>query len=125
MVTAYLMFKICKGGLKQMKNNEWARKGLYTGVGTGLVLFALFGLLPGSFIGGMIGINIAGSMFGLPLEPSLLPRLIVGASMILGVFLAGVVFVVGSACLGWLLGSLGDAVRAGNAATSSAKVEGK
>src|SRR5271157_3004067 len=89
---------------KEMKKGEMAKKGLYTGAGAGLVLFALMGLLPGSFIGGAVGINIAGSIFGLPLETTVLPRIIVGASMVAGVMLAGVLFVMGSALLGWLIG---------------------
>ncbi len=96
-----------------MKKGEMAKKGLYTGAGAGLVLFALMGLLPGSFIGGVIGINIAGSIFGLPLEATVLPRIIVGASMVMGVMLAGVVFVVGSALIGWLIGHAVDVVREG------------
>ncbi len=100
-----------------MKRGEMAKKGLYTGAGAGLVLFALIGLLPGSFIGGVIGINIAGSIFGLPLEATVVPRIIVGASMVLGVMLAGVVFVVGSALVGWLIGHVVDIIR-DNRATS-------
>ena len=46
-----------------------ARKTAYVGAGAGLVLFALFGLLPGSILGGAMGLNIAGWLFGLPLEP--------------------------------------------------------
>ncbi len=84
--------------------NEIAKKGLYAGAGAGLVLFAILGLLPGSFIGGTIGLNIAGSIFGTPVSSALLPRLIVGVSMLLGIFVSGVIFVVGSSLLGWVTG---------------------
>ena len=47
-----------------------AKKGLYVGAGAGLVLFAIIGLLPGSFIGGVVGLNIAGSIFGYPVRPT-------------------------------------------------------
>ena len=50
-----------------------ARKTAYIGAGAGLVLFALFGLLPGSLLGGAMGINIAGWLFGLPLQPGSSP----------------------------------------------------
>jgi hypothetical protein len=93
-----------------MKTREGAKKGLYIGAGAGLVLFAILGLLPGSFIGGVIGLNIAGSIFGMPLEASLLPRMIVGASMVLGILVAGVVFVAGTSIIGWLIGSAVDTV---------------
>jgi len=92
---------------------EMAKKGLYIGAGAGLVLFAVIGLLPGSFLGGVIGLNIAGSIFGTPLGPSLMPRIIVGVSMLLGIFISGVVFVVGTSLLGWVIGHAIDAVREG------------
>jgi hypothetical protein len=94
-----------------MKTREIAKKGLYIGAGAGLVLFAIVGLLSGSFIGGIIGLNIAGSLFGTPLGTEILPRMIVGASMILGILVAGVVFVAGASILGWLAGYVVDAVR--------------
>ena len=106
-----------------MKNNEMAKKGLYLGAGAGLMLFAIVGLLPGSVIGGMIGINIAGMFFGLPLEATILARLIVAASMILGVCLSGVVFVVGASSLGWLMGNVADTVKAGRAVAVEAKAK--
>ncbi|MBF0558095.1 MAG: hypothetical protein HQL08_04890 [Nitrospirae bacterium] len=94
-----------------MKTGEMAKKGLYAGVGAGLVLFALVGLLSGSFIGGVIGLNIAGSIFGLPLTASVLPRIIVGSCMVLGVILSGVAFVTGGAVAGWLTGHIADTIR--------------
>jgi hypothetical protein len=81
-----------------------ARKTAYIGAGAGLVLFALFGLLPGSLMGGAMGINIAGWLFGLPLQPGLLSRLIVLASMLTGVLVAGIVIVTASSTVGWLVG---------------------
>ena len=98
-----------------MKTNEIAKKGLYAGAGAGLVLFAILGLLPGSFIGGTIGLNIAGSIFGTPVGSALLPRLIVGVSMLLGIFVSGVIFVVGSSLLGWVTGYAVGTVRQGKA----------
>ena len=96
---------------KEMKTGEMAKKGLYTGVGAGLMLFALAGLLPGSFIGGVIGLNIAGGIFGFPVTASVLPRIIVAVSMLMGVILSGVAFVVGGALTGWLTGHFIDALR--------------
>ncbi|MFN3479241.1 MAG: hypothetical protein ACK415_02550 [Thermodesulfovibrionales bacterium] len=94
-----------------MKVREGAKKGLYLGGGAGLVLFAIFGLLPGSFIGGVIGLNIAGNLFGTPLGSELLPRIIVGVAMVAGIMIAGLVFVVGGSLIGWLMGSLIDAIQ--------------
>jgi hypothetical protein len=81
-----------------------ARKTAYIGAGAGLVLFALFGLLPGSLLGGAMGINIAGWLFGLPLQPGLVSRVIVLASMLLGVLVAGIVMVTATSTVGWLVG---------------------
>jgi hypothetical protein len=88
--------------------NTIARKGAYIGAGAGLVLFALFGLLPGSLLGGAAGINVAGWLFGLPLEPGLISRAIVLVSMLVGVLVAGIAIVTASSTVGWLIGSLVD-----------------
>ncbi len=92
-----------------------ARKTAYVGAGAGLVLFALFGLLPGSLLGGAMGINIAGWLFGLPLEPGLISRSIVLAAMLMGILVAGIVIVTAGTTVGWLVGRLleGSAHEAG------------
>jgi small-conductance mechanosensitive channel len=83
-----------------------ARKTAYLGAGAGLVLFALFGLMPGSLLGGAMGINIAGWLFGLPLQPGILSRMIVLASMLMGVLVAGIVIVTATSSIGWLAGKV-------------------
>ncbi len=85
-------------------NTTLSKKTAYIGAGAGLVLFALFGLLPGSLLGGAAGIKLAGLFFGLPLDPGIIPRAIVLASMLAGVVIAGVAIVTASAALGWLMG---------------------
>jgi len=86
---------------------------LYVGAGVGLVLFAIFGLLPGSFIGGVMGLNISGFLFGTPVEPGVIARVIIAVSMLLGIMVSGLVFVVASSTLGWLIGTSIDALRVG------------
>jgi len=76
------------------------------GAGAGLVLFAIFGLLPGSFLGGVMGLNIAGSLFGYPVTSSLLPRIIVAGSMLIGVMVSGIIFTMGGSLIGWLAGTV-------------------
>lgn len=83
-----------------------ARKTAYLGAGAGLVLFALFGLMPGSLLGGAMGINIAGWLFGLPLQPGLLSRMIILASMLMGVLVAGIAIVTATSSLGWIAGKV-------------------
>jgi len=93
--------------------NTIARKTAYIGAGAGLVLFALFGLLPGSLLGGAMGINIAGWLFGLPLQPGLVSRVIVLASMLIGVLVAGIVMVTATSTIGWLVGMALEPGKAG------------
>ncbi len=58
-----------------------------------------------------MGLNIVGSLFGYPVTSGILQRLIVAASMLVGVTVAGIIFVAGTSIAGWLLGTLADYVR--------------
>ncbi|HWR73402.1 MAG TPA: hypothetical protein VN604_09540 [Nitrospirota bacterium] len=104
-----------------MKTTGAARKGAYIGAGAGLVLFALFGLLPGSLIGGAAGINVAGWLFGLPLEPGLVSRVIVLMSMLVGVLVSGIVIVTAASTVGWLAGRVVESGAAAKEAGEEAK----
>jgi hypothetical protein len=97
-----------------MKDTNYTKKLAYMGAGCGVVLFAVFGLLPGSFLGGVMGLNIAGIMFGTPVGAGLLPRMIVAASMLAGVMVSGLMSIMASTTLGWLGGTVVDAIRTGN-----------
>jgi hypothetical protein len=92
-----------------MKTNI-SKIGLYVGIGAGIVLFALGGLLAGSFIGGSIGVPIVKNIFGSTLESSLLTRLILLASMLFGVLVSGVLFLMSTSSLGWLIGYTLDSI---------------
>lgn len=83
-----------------------SRKAAYIGAGSGLVLFTLFGLLPGSLLGGAAGIKLAGMIFGLPLESGIVSRVIILVSMLLGVAVSGMTIVTASSATGWLLGKV-------------------
>jgi small-conductance mechanosensitive channel len=85
-------------------NTTLSRKAAYIGTGAGLVLFAIFGLLPGSLLGGAAGIKLAGLFFGLPLDPGIVSRAIVLSSMLVGIVVAGITIVTATATLGWLTG---------------------
>jgi len=87
-------------------NTNLSRKTAYIGAGAGLVIFAIFGLLPGSLLGGAAGIKLAGMFFGLPLDPGIVSRVIVLASMLVGVMVAGITSVTATASLGWLVGKV-------------------
>ncbi len=94
-----------------MKKRETARRMAFVGVGAGFVLFALVGFLPGSLLGGVMGLNIAGGLFGFPVHSALLPRLIVGLSMLAGIFVSAAIFIAGSTSAGWLVGCAIDSLK--------------
>ena len=89
-----------------METREAAKKGLFVGTGMGLILFALVGFFPGSMIGGVIGLKIAGGLSGLPVHATVLSRLIVAAGMIIGVIAAAITFIFGTGIMGWLAGGI-------------------
>ena len=103
--------------------NDMTKIGLYLGIGAGMVLFVLCGLLPGSFIGGSIGVNIAKNVVGGALENALLPRLIMVTSMLIGVLLSGVLFIISTSSLGWLIGYTIDTVLSGRTIEHEAAVD--
>ncbi len=82
-----------------------AKKAAFGGAGAGLVLFALFGLIPGSLLGGAAGIKLAGAFYGLPLESGLAARAMVLASMLVGVMASGITIVTATSAAGWLVGN--------------------
>lgn len=92
-----------------MKKNM-TRIGAYTGTAAGLMLYAVFGLLPGLFLGGVMGMNLATALLGTPVFTSYLARLIVGGSMVAGIMITCVIYVVGMTSLGWLIGRSADAL---------------
>jgi Mg/Co/Ni transporter MgtE len=104
-----------------MKTRETAKQAAYIGAGAGLVGFALVGLMPGSFLGGVIGLNLAGALFGLPLTSALVPRLIVCISMLLGVFVSALMCVSASSIAGWLIGLAIDSLKVDRAVPAEAK----
>ena len=94
-----------------MKIGDTAKKMSYLAAGAGVVLFAFTGLLPGSLIGGAIGLDIVACFSGFPVSSDLLPRLIVGLSMILGVLVSALIYIVSSASAGFLVGRIVDALK--------------
>ncbi len=94
-----------------MKTNETAKKGLYVGVGAGLVLFVLAGLLPGSLLGGAIGLKIVGMISGGPMTAAILPKVILAVSMMFGIMLSAVVYVLGTGMVGLGVGHMIAAAR--------------
>jgi len=91
--------------------NTIRQNAMYVGAGAGVVLFAVFGLMPGSFLGGVMGLSIAGALSGGPATPGILSRIIVSISMLTGVLASGLLFTVAGTTIGWLVGVVVDAIR--------------
>jgi len=83
--------------------NSFSRKATFIGAGAGLVLFVMFGLLPGSLLGGAAGLKFAGLFFGLPLESGIISRAIVLASMLVGVMVSGIIIVTATSTTAWIV----------------------
>ena len=101
------------------------KKSALIGAGAGLVLFALFGLIPGSLLGGAAGIKLAGSLYGLPLESGLVARTVVLASMFVGIVVSGITIVTATSTTGWLVGHTADAMLQSSSGRTEARVVAK
>jgi len=97
-----------KGG-NAMKSTMKERL-MYTGVGIGLVLFAVFGLLYGSFLGGVVGLKMVGAVMGEPVASGIIVRIVVSISMVLGVLIPGFLVTAAGGTAGWLIGALADSM---------------
>jgi len=93
-----------------MQPNSMAKNAAYVGAGAGLTLFVMIGLLPGSFLGGALGITLSKWISGSPLQSELLPRIIVALSMFLGVLISGTIFLMSGTFIGWMVGRMIEAV---------------
>lgn len=87
------------------------RLAAYGGAAAGLIIFALVGLLPSSFVGGVLGLKAAGFLFGGTAEAGIASRTIVGVSMIVGVAVTGLIFVTGSAAMAWAAAQVASLLR--------------
>jgi hypothetical protein len=94
-----------------MKNKGFSKKFLYMGAACAAVLFGVFGVLPGSCLGGVMGLNVAGILLGLPVTSGKLSSLLVAASMAMGVIVSGIIFSTAAVVTGWLISKVLDAVK--------------
>ncbi len=96
-----------------MKETKYTKKLAYMGAGCGVVLFAVFGLLPGSFLGGVMGLNVAGTLLGVPVASGVASRIIVAVSMMAGIMVSGIMFITACTLGGWVIGTIVDGLRTG------------
>ena len=90
---------------------EISKKGLYIGATAGLILFMFIGLLPSSFVGGVLGLKIASYIVGRSIETALISRAVVGISMVTGVLVTGFVFVSVTSLIGWAVANISLSAR--------------
>jgi hypothetical protein len=86
-----------------MRETRFLKRLAFMLTGCGTVLFVIFGLFPGSYLGGAMGLNVAGMVLGLPVSSGILSRWIVAASMAMGVMVSGIMFITAAATAGWLI----------------------
>lgn len=84
--------------------NRMATNMAIVGCGAGLAIFAIYGLLNASLIGGLVGLNIAGAIIGSPVEATLVAKVIITLSMLAGVTVAALTFSLVGVTLGWVAG---------------------
>ena len=53
-----------------------------------------------------MGLNISGLILGYPVTESIVSRVIVGLSMMIGVMVTGLIFVLAGTAAGWIVGSV-------------------
>ena len=88
--------------------NTYSKKLIFVGAGIGLAIFAMFGILHGSLIGGVIGLQISNTLFEAQVAMGMIPRIIVTLGILFSVMLAAVVCVLGASLLGYLTGLIMD-----------------
>lgn len=93
-------------------NRRFKDIGGYTGAGAGIAVFALYGFLPSSFLGGIVALNMVGAGVSPVAAAGVFERFIVALFMVLSVLLAGCAAGFAGAVCGRLMGTALDQVRA-------------
>jgi hypothetical protein len=102
MFSAFFPLQQREGG-QDMRETGFLKRLPYMFAGCGAVLFLIFGLFPGSCLGGAIGLNVAGVVLDLPVTSGIFSRWIVAASMAIGVMISGIMFITAVATAGWII----------------------
>jgi hypothetical protein len=109
---------------KQPKENIMATANKNTstlvGAGIGLATFLAVALLPAMLYGGYAGVLLAGGIFGIPVQATILARALIVFGMVMGVVAVGSLFAVVGAAAGAAIGALTSATVGKPAAQASA-----
>jgi len=100
------------------RKHQFRDIGIYSGAGAGIALFALYGFLPSSFIGGVVGLNMLGGGT-VPVQDGAFSRIIVGVFMVLSVILMGFLSGFIGSVLGRFIGSTLDRLPTARGAVST------
>ena len=76
----------------------------WIGAGLGFVAYLFLGAVPGLLYGGYMGLVMAGTLLGMPVEPTLAAKIITGSGMLLGLVASLFFFVVVGAFVGAVVG---------------------
>ena len=87
---------------KTMTEKAFVRRLTFMLAACGTVLFAIFGLFPGPYPGGAIGLEVV-DILGVPVTSGIFSRWMVAASMAMGVMASGIMFIIVATTGGWLI----------------------
>ncbi|OIP43020.1 MAG: hypothetical protein AUK47_03305 [Deltaproteobacteria bacterium CG2_30_63_29] len=76
----------------------------YTGATGGFLAFLFLGAIPGLLYGGYMGLMMTASLFGTPVEPTMMAKLVTGGGMLIGLVSSLFFFLVMGALLGTVAG---------------------
>lgn len=89
----------------KVEEPRFVLRGAYVGSFIAFLTYLLIGFLPGMLYGGYMGLAMAGAIFGIPVEATILSKIMVGGGLLLGVVSSLFFFLVIGANLG-TIGSL-------------------
>ena len=76
----------------------------YTGATAGFVAFLFLGAIPGLLYGGYMGLMMTASLFGTPVEPTMMAKMVTGGGMLIGLVSSLFFFLVMGALAGTVAG---------------------
>lgn len=91
-------------------NKDIKKAGTKIGIVAGIVVFVLFGMVPGAYLGSYAALTILSATTGGPVDPTLIMRAMIVTGALLGVGLSAIVTIISCALAGTGLGYVADAL---------------